>query len=152
MTVLAVPYLVERGYSAPFAAFAVGLIGFSQIPGRILFAAAGRRIPAAWETAGVFALIAAGIALLVGVHGTAATITGLVVLGMGNGMSTLARATLVADRYGASAYGTIAGVVASFTTGARAAGPVAAATYRGRSWIDADRLAFINGTGYRPAP
>ena len=129
MTVLAVPYLVERGYSAPFAAFAVGLIGFSQIPGRVLFAAAGRRIPAAWATAGVFALIAAGIALLVGVHGTAATITGLVVLGMGNGMSTLARATLVADRYGASAYGTIGGVVASFTTGARAAGPVAAATY-----------------------
>ena len=63
MTVLAVPYLVERGYSAPFAAFAVGLIGFSQIPGRVLFAAARPRAsPPAWATAGVFALIAAGIA------------------------------------------------------------------------------------------
>ena len=129
MTVLAVPYLVGRGYSAPFAAFAVGLIGFSQIPGRILFAVVGRRLPPAWATAGVFALIAAGIALLVGVHGTVAAITGLVVLGMGNGMTTLARATLIADRYGAGSYGTIGGVAAFFTTGARAGGPVAAAVY-----------------------
>ena len=51
---------------------------------------------------------------------------------MGNGMTTLARATLIADRYGASAYGTIGGVAASFTTGARAAGPVAAALYAAR--------------------
>ena len=129
MTVLAVPYLVERGYSAPFAAFAVGLIGVSQIPGRVLFAAAGRRIPAAWAAAGVFALIAAGIALLVGVHGTVAAITGLVVLGMGNGMNTLSRATLIADRYGAGSYGTIGGVVSFFTTSARAGGPVAGAVY-----------------------
>ena len=129
MTVLAVPYLVERGYSAPFAAFAVGLIGFSQIPGRIVFAALGPRIPPAWATAGVFALIAAGIAILAGIHGTAAAITGLVVLGMGNGMTTLSRATVIADRYGAAAYGTIGGVAASLTTGARAAGPVSAAVY-----------------------
>ena len=129
MTVLAVPYLVERGYSAPFAAFAVGLIGFSQIPGRVLFATVGRRLPPEWATAAVFGLIAAGIALLVGVHGTVAAISGLVVLGMGNGMSTLARATLIADRYGAGAYGTIGGVAAFFTTGARAGGPVTAAVY-----------------------
>ena len=77
----------------------------------------------------MFALIAAGIALLVGVHGTVAAITGLVVLGMGNGMTTLARATLIADRYGAGSYGTIGGVAAFFTTGARAGGPVAAAVY-----------------------
>jgi sugar phosphate permease len=129
MTVHAVPYLVERGYSAPFAAFAVGLVGFSQIPGRVLFAALGGRIPAAWATAGVFALIAVGIAVLVSVQGTAAAIAGLVLLGMGNGMSTLSRATLIADRYGAGAYGTIGGVAAFFTTGARAAAPVAAAVY-----------------------
>ena len=129
MTVLAIPYLLERGYSAPFAAFAVGLIGFSQIPGRVLFAALAAPPAGAWATAGVFALIAAGIALLVGVHGTAAVIAGLVLLGMGNGMTTLSRATLIADRYGAGAYGTIGGVAASFTTGARAAGPVAAAVY-----------------------
>jgi len=129
MTVHAVPYLVERGYSAAFAAFAVGLVGFSQIPGRVAFAALGSRLPAAWATAGVFALIALGILVLVSIQGTAAALAGLVLLGMGNGMSTLSRATLIADRYGAGAYGAIGGVAASFTTGARAVGPVAAAVY-----------------------
>ena len=129
MTVLAIPFLLERGYSAPFAAFAVGLVGFSQIPGRVLFATVGGRLPPPWETAGVFSLIALGIAVLVSVHGTVAAIAGLVLLGMGNGMTTLSRATRIADRYGTGAYGTIGGVAASFTTGARATGPVAAAAY-----------------------
>ena len=129
MTVLGIPFLLERGYSAPFAAFAVGLIGISQIPGRAVFAAVAARVPAAWTTAGVFALIALGIAVVVSVHGTVAAVIGLVLLGMGNGMTTLARATVIADRYGPAAYGTIGGVAASVTTGARAAGPVAAAAY-----------------------
>ena len=38
MTVQAIPFLLERGYTTRFAAFAVGLIGISQIPGRLLFA------------------------------------------------------------------------------------------------------------------
>ena len=41
MTIHAIPFLLERGYSAPFAAFAVGLIGISQIPGRAVFALLG---------------------------------------------------------------------------------------------------------------
>jgi len=129
MVVLGIPFLLERGYSAPFAAFAVGLIGISQIPGRVVFAMASSRLPATWATAGVFALIAVGIGVVVGIQGTAAVVAGLVLLGMGNGMTTLSRATLIADRYGAAAYGTIGGVAAAFTTGARAAGPVTAAAY-----------------------
>lgn len=50
---------------------------------------------------------------------------------MGNGMATLARATAIADLYGAAAYGSIAGVAGSLTTAARAAGPFAAALYAG---------------------
>src|SRR4051794_6495229 len=38
MTIHAIPYLLERGYSPAFTAFAVGLVGFSQIPGRLIFA------------------------------------------------------------------------------------------------------------------
>lgn len=67
--------------------------------------------------------------MVVSVHATVAALVGLVLLGMGNGMATLSRAILIADRYGAHAYGTIGGVVASLTTGARAAGRVAAAAY-----------------------
>jgi hypothetical protein len=63
------------------------------------------------------------------VSGSALVIAGLVLLGMGNGMTTLARATVIADRYGSAAYGAIAGVAAFATTAARAVGPVAAAAY-----------------------
>ena len=77
----------------------------------------------------MFALIALGIAVVVTVHSTAAVIVGLVLLGMGNGMATLARATAIADRYGAAAYGTIASVAGGMTTAARAAGPFLAALY-----------------------
>ncbi len=129
MTVFAIPFLLERGHSPAFAAFAVGLIGVSQIPGRVLFAPLAARLPHSLTTASVFALIALGIAVVVSVHATAAVLVGLVVLGMGNGMATLARATAIADRYGPGAYGTIAGVAGGMTTAARAAGPFAAALY-----------------------
>jgi len=129
MTVQAIPFLLERGYSTGFAAFAVGLIGISQIPGRLLFAPLAARLPRAYATASVFALVACGIALIVGIDATLAVVIGFVVLGMGNGMTTLARATAMADLYGQRAYGTIGSVAASLTTSARAAGPVGAALW-----------------------
>jgi predicted MFS family arabinose efflux permease len=129
VAVHAIPFLIERGHTPAFAAFAVGLIGISQIPGRVLFAPVAARLPRPAAMAGVFALVAVGVALIVSVRATGAVIVGLVVLGMGNGMGTLARATAIADRYGAGSYGTIAAVTASMTTAARAAAPVAAALY-----------------------
>ena len=129
MTILAIPYLLERGYSAAFAAFAVGLVGLSQIPGRIVFAVLGGRLPRALALPAVFLFIALGIVALTAAGGKAPVIGALVLLGMGNGMTTLARATVIADRYGAAAYGSIAGVAASATTAARAVGPVSAAAY-----------------------
>jgi predicted MFS family arabinose efflux permease len=129
MTVFSIPFLLERGHSAGFAAFAVGLIGVSQIPGRVLFAPLYARVSRALATATVFACIALGITVVVTVHATVAVLVGLVLLGMGNGMATLARATAIADLYGAGAYGTIAAVAGGMTTAARAAGPFAAALY-----------------------
>jgi predicted MFS family arabinose efflux permease len=127
MTVHAIPFLLERGYSAAFAAFAVGLIGISQIPGRVLFGPLAGRLSSGAANAGVFLLIALGIALVVTLDSTGTILVGLVLLGMGNGMATLARATTIADHFGTAGYGAIAGVAASMTTAARAAGPVLAA-------------------------
>ena len=129
MTVHAIPFLLERGEDPAFAAFAVGLIGISQIPGRVLFAAAAARLPRPAAIATVFATIAAGIGVVVGLPGDTALLIGLVLLGMGNGMTTLARAAAVAELYGPAGYGTIAGVMGAVTTVARAAAPVAAALY-----------------------
>ena len=137
MTVHAIPFLLERGHSPGFAAFAVGLIGFAQIPGRLLFGPLAARASRALAIGTVFALVAVGIALTVSVHPTWAVVVGLVVLGMGNGMATLARATAIADLYGPAAYGTIASVAASLTTTARAGAPVAAAVFAAAFGYDA---------------
>ena len=130
VVVQGIPFLLEHGYGASFAAFAIGLIGVSQIPGRLLFAVAGPRLPERLRTVAVFVLIAAGIVLVVvGAEVPAAVIAGMVLLGMGNGMATLARATVIADRYGPAAYGTIASVAGAGTMGARAVAPVTAAAW-----------------------
>ncbi len=129
MAVHAIAFLLERGHSPAFAAFAVGLIGISQIPGRLLFAPLAARLPRPAATASVFVLIGLGVAVVVSVHSTGAVVAGLVLLGMGNGMATLARATAIADLYGPGAYGTIAAVAGAMTTGARALGPVSGALY-----------------------
>jgi MFS family permease len=131
VAVHAIPFLIAHGHSAAFAAFAVGLIGVSQIPGRLLFAPIAARLPRPAAIASVFALMAVGVALIVSAGGTDAVVAGLVVLGMGNGMATLARATAIADLYGAGSYGTIASVAASMTTASRAVAPFAAAVYAG---------------------
>ena len=129
MAVHAVAFLLGQGESPGFAAFAVGLVGISQIPGRLLFAPLGKRLPRPVATGSVFALMSLGVAVVVSAHSTAAIVVGLVLLGMGNGMSTLARATAIADLFGARAYGTIAAVAGSLTTGARALAPVVGALY-----------------------
>ncbi|MGZ8647755.1 MAG: MFS transporter [Solirubrobacteraceae bacterium] len=129
MIVQAIPFLLDRGHGTSFAAFAVGVMGASQIPGRFVFALVASRLPSEYLIPSVFALVALGIAVIVSVPGTVAVLAGMVVLGMGSGMAILARATVIADRYGSAAYGAIAGVAASVTTGARALAPVAAAAW-----------------------
>lgn len=129
MMIHAIPYLTGRGMSPAWAAGALGLVGISQIPGRLVFAPLARRLSPARSSVAVFLLIAAGVALVVSAPVGWMTVGGLVVLGVGNGMATLARATAMADLYGTGAYGTIAGVAAAATTTARAAAPVVAAVF-----------------------
>ena len=74
-------------------------------------------------------LVAAGVGVIVAISGAAAVVAGFVLLGMGNGMATLARATVIADRYGQAAYGTISGVAQAVTIAARGAAPVTASLY-----------------------
>jgi predicted MFS family arabinose efflux permease len=127
VVVQGIPFLLERGHSTSFAAFAIGLIGVSQIPGRLLFG----RLPERRQTVLVIAFVAAGILLVASVDATPAVLAGMVLLGMGNGMATLARAVVIADRYGPAAYGAIASVAGGATMAARAAAPVAAAAFAG---------------------
>jgi MFS family permease len=122
-----IPYLLESGRSAGFAAFATGLMGVMQVPGRVVFAAASRALPRRYEAPAVFLLQGAGLAVLAATTSAAGVIVAVWLFGMGNGMATLVRATAIADAYGSTFYGSIAGVAAGCATGARAIAPVAAA-------------------------
>jgi MFS family permease len=126
MTIHLIPYLTGHGYSAAVAAATIGWMGAMQLPGRILFVPVARTLGTRWVTAGVFLGQAAGI-VQVPLLGLLRTVVGIVVLlGASNGMSTLARATSLAEIFGPRHYGTISGAVALGANGARAVGPVGA--------------------------
>ena len=122
-----VSFLVDAGHPVAFAATAAGLVGLFQVPGRVLLAGAGRALPPRLVVPGVFVVGALGVALLGLSAATGAVLVAVALLGMSNGMATLARATTVGDLYGPASYGALGGVVAAGNSGARAAGPIAAA-------------------------
>lgn len=123
-----VPILIGAGNGATMAAFAAGLMGFSQIPGRLLFALAGR-FNAVARTMVIFGLAAFGLSLLV-VSGSGWVVFVFVVcFGMSNGMLTLMRATLIGDLYGQADYGTVSGLANALSLGACAAAPLGAAMF-----------------------
>ncbi len=107
-----VPLLLERGYTAAFVALAVGAVGPLQLLGRALFLPAYGRWRIDRVTAAMFACLAtalASLALIPGVAGVALFVT---LYGASNGAMTLARAEIVAQRYGAAHYGSINGTLA----------------------------------------
>jgi MFS family permease len=121
-----IPFLVGRGYSATLAATVIGWMGAMQLAGRLLFVPVSARLGTRVMVAAVFLAQALGIGQLP-LLGLIGTLLPFVLLqGAANGMATLARATSLAEFFGAQHYGAIAGAVALGANGARAIGPVGA--------------------------
>ena len=121
-----IPFLVDLGYSAAFAAAVIGWMGAMQLVGRVVFVPMSTRFGARVMVAAVFAAQALGIAQLP-LLGVVRTLLPFIVLqGAANGMATLARASSLAEIFGARNYGAISGAVALGANGARAIGPVGA--------------------------
>lgn len=124
-TVLLIPYLVERGYDATFAASAAGAIGLLSLPGRLIFTPLGGRVSRRYLTALIFALQTAGIAVLATTQSAVGVWAFVILFGAGVGALTPARASLVMELYGPAHYASIAGVVALIRTVAQGAAPLA---------------------------
>ena len=124
VTVHLIPYLTASGYSAAQAAMTVGWIGAMQLPGRVFFAAIASRLGPRWMTASIFLIQAMAIGQLAVLTRLPSLVPMIVLLGAANGMATLARATVVAEIFGARHYASIAGAVALGTNGARALAPL----------------------------
>jgi MFS family permease len=121
-----IPYLGDLGYSATLAATIVGWMGAMQLAGRVVFVPISARLGARVMVAAVFLAQAVGLAQLPLLGRLGTLVPFVVVQGAANGMATLARATSLAEIFGARHYGAIAGAVALGANGARAVGPVGA--------------------------
>ncbi len=106
-----VPYLIDSGYGAAFAALAAGLIGLASLPGRVVFTLSGAR----WSPGGVAALLfvlqSVSLVVLVFARSETAVLTFVFIFGAGFGAITPTRAALVAEYFGRMEYGAISGMM-----------------------------------------
>lgn len=114
--------LLDGGASPSDAAWSVGLVGASQLPGRWLAAPLQRWVVGPWRTPALFAVHAASV-IAIGVDDDALQRLALVAFGATAGLMTLERAATVLERGGVSAFGRRSGEVAAVAGLARAAGP-----------------------------
>lgn len=120
-----VAYLGDRGYGLGFAASAAGAVGAMQLVGRLLFAPLERRVPQRFVTAIVLLVQPVAFLVLLLARNVAGVLAFVALFGASRGAATLARATLVADLYGAAHYGSINGVLTLILTLAQAGAPLA---------------------------
>ncbi|AJE83615.1 integral membrane transport protein [Streptomyces albus] len=126
VVVTLVPLLLDRGYTATQAAWALGLGGAGQTLGRTLYAALARRTsPALRATVliGLGGTATGAFALFPGPYPLLALLA--VVAGTIRGNLTLLQATAITDRWGTRHYGRLSGVLAAPTTTASALAPFA---------------------------
>ncbi|MBO7935661.1 MFS transporter [Streptomyces sp. CAI-85] len=128
VVVALVPLLLERGYTTSQAAWALGIGGAGQTLGRTLYAALARRTAATARTTILIALGGLTTAAFAAVPGPYALLIAVsVVAGMVRGNLTLLQATAITDRWGATHYGRLSGVLAAPATTAAALAPFAGA-------------------------
>lgn len=132
-SVLLVAYLVDEGWTLGGAAFAGGVLGAMQLPGRMLFGALHARLPPTRLVPLLLGFPAVGVVALLAGGGSAAVWAAVVVLGMTQGMTTLLRVTLLGDLYGAASFGAVNGKSATPVVLARALAPLAASGLAART-------------------
>jgi MFS family permease len=121
-----IPYLLDQGYDASFAATVTGLIGAMKFPGRLVFAPLDARLPGRVVTALLFSLQAIALVVLVLAPSSAGVVLFVMLFGTAYGATTLARPAMLAECYGSAEYGSISSILALFLAGARALAPVGA--------------------------
>ena len=127
VAVLLVTMLHSLGHSHGFAAMAAGLVGLLSVAGRLSAVLALRRWPVGYITAVAFCVQGVGAALLpVAGHTRAGAIACVMTMGLGYGVSAIARPAILTDRYGTTAYATLAATWAVPLSSVRALAPLGA--------------------------
>jgi len=124
-----VPLLGERGIDTGTAAIALG--GAGQVAGRLGYATLTRHTSVRTRTALILLAMAATTALLGALTSVFALIGASIVAGMARGVFTLLQATAVTDRWGATHYGHLTGLLSAPLTITMALAPFAGAALAG---------------------
>jgi MFS family permease len=128
VTVHLVGFLTSKGHPATFAATVAGLLGVLSVTGRLTLTGVQRRIRTTTAVAAIYSTQAVAAFCLPLIAGNdLGAVAGVVAFGLGFGISSLAIPALLADRYGTTAYATIAGTLSVPITLAAACAPLAAA-------------------------
>lgn len=126
----AVPMLLEQGHSPALVASAVGSIGLLQVLGRAIFAPSASKVDLARLTSVTFVLRAVGVASLLVLPGVAGIWVFAGLFGLANGATTLARAGMVAETFGARSYGAISGSMTTLIALAQTVAPLGVGALR----------------------
>lgn len=126
-----VPYLLEQGHTAGFAATATGMLGALSVTGRLVLTGAVRKQPVAAVAAAMFAIQGCSVIVLA-LAGTSriGALVFVALFGLGFGVGTVARPALLAHTFGVARYATVSGLMALLITVAMTLGPVAAGLAR----------------------
>lgn len=122
---LLVPHLVAAGEGVGPAASVLGVLGLSQLPGRVWLLRGGRTPSPGALAVAPLGLQAAGLGLVALASSRWPAAAGVALFGLGAGLQTLARPWLVQARFGDDA-GYINGRIARWQGLGRAAAPFAA--------------------------
>jgi MFS family permease len=120
-----VAILVDRGYDPISAASVAGLVGATQVVGRLVLGPIGDRYPLHLVAAVLLALQPLAVVRLIVVPGTAGVLVFVVLFGAAKGGMTIVRPSFVVSLYGRTNYASIAGVLAVAVILAQALAPVA---------------------------
>ncbi|GAA4546267.1 MFS transporter [Pseudonocardia xishanensis] len=123
-----VPLLIERGLSTSTAAWALGLGGVGQVCGRLFYGRLDRLLGVRARGVTVLGLSALATALLAAIPGPTGLLVAVAMLaGAARGIFTLLQATAISDRWGASHYGRLNGLLSAPSMVATAVSPWAGA-------------------------
>ncbi|MBO0678296.1 MFS transporter [Mycolicibacterium sp. S2-37] len=118
-----VPLMSQRGISTGAAAVALGLGGAGQVLGRLGYHTLVRRVGVVPRTVIIMAGVAVTTALLGVFSGFAALVAVAIGAGVMRGIMTLLQATAVTERWGATHYGQLSGILNAPVMIATAVGP-----------------------------
>lgn len=136
-----VPLMTQRGFGTGTAAVALGVGGAAQVLGRLGYRQLVQRVSVVPRTVAIMTAVAVTTALL----GVSTSLVALVAMaaaaGVARGIMTLLQATAVTERWGATHYGHLSGILSAPVMISTALGPFVGAALA--SWLGGYAAMFL---------